>query len=399
VDVGGNAWEGASRFVKFTGNYVRNAGPIGMGNIGVANRDETFPDLGAGQHIVADNVFEGYVPYATNAICSRVGTTQVIIRHNLFINFNSCAVEIRGESGPRHYPSSNTIITGNIFDMTCIGQQPIQRIAINISANDTIISDNQVYVRGSVDPLVTAILIREPALNVNVHNNLIRNCGAGIVTEIGEATVGEVVNERTFIRSDRSFGLPLERISPAMCKGWILIWRNDAQSQQYTGMSVIESFDPETLSFKLREKRSMKTGDRFEVVVPILNWNIHHNTITDCLRSAVFNSYGSRSSLFSDNLITRGNTENVNIGMEVHGRFQFLNNRLTGFDEESATALKLYPDAIGRANMSHYQTNIFENCFGAISESRPGLWESSLTKDNLAIDCVKKIPERPPELK
>lgn len=392
VDVGGNAWEGASRFVRFIGNYVRNAGPIGMGNIGPANRDETFPDLGAGQHIVADNVFEGYVPYATNAICSRVGPTQVIIRNNLFINFNSCAVEIRGESYATHYPSSNTLITGNIFDMTCVGQKPIDRIAINVSANDTIISDNQIYVRGTVDPLVTAILIHEPALNVNVHDNLIRNCGTGIITERGASMIGKVVNNQTFIRSDRPFGLPIERIRPEMSRGWILVWRNDDQSQNYTGMSVIESFDPEALSFRLRESHSMKAGDRFEIIVPMLNWNLHHNTITDCLRPVVLHSYGSSTSLFRDNLITRGNTEKVYIGVEVHGRFQFLNNCLAGFNEQGATALELYPDAIGRANKSQYRSNIFENCFEVITESRSGLWESSMTKDNLAIDCVKEIP-------
>ncbi|MBM4049413.1 MAG: hypothetical protein FJ279_30325, partial [Planctomycetes bacterium] len=32
VDVGGCSWEGASRFVRFIGNYVRNAGTVAMGN-------------------------------------------------------------------------------------------------------------------------------------------------------------------------------------------------------------------------------------------------------------------------------------------------------------------------------------------------------------------------------
>ena len=158
IDCGGNAWEGASRFVKFIGNYVRNSGPVGIGNLGIPNREEEslnsqnrekmYPDVGAGQHIVADNVFEGFVPYATNAVCTRVGATQVIIRNNLFINFNSCAVEVSGQSSSTLYPSANTIITGNIFDMTAVGMKPIRRWAINVSANDTIISDNQIYVRG-----------------------------------------------------------------------------------------------------------------------------------------------------------------------------------------------------------------------------------------------------------
>ena len=54
VDVGGCAWEGASRFVRFMNNYVRNAGTVAMGNIG--SRPETLEELGSGQHIVANNV-------------------------------------------------------------------------------------------------------------------------------------------------------------------------------------------------------------------------------------------------------------------------------------------------------------------------------------------------------
>ena len=220
VDVGGGSWEGASRFVKFIGNYMRNAGSVEMGNLGTPNRDKTYPDLGAGQHIIADNVFESNVPYGGRAILSRVGATQVIIRNNLFINFNSSAVEASGETYGPLFPSSNTTIIGNIFDMTCVGQKSISRTAINVSARDTIVSDNQIYVRGNVDPMVTAIQLCEPALNVNVHDNLIRNCGIGIITEKGRSVVGEVVDNKTFVRSNRPFGLPLERINPEMCNGW-----------------------------------------------------------------------------------------------------------------------------------------------------------------------------------
>ncbi len=74
--------------MKFVGNYVRNGGTVAMGNLGPANRDKTYPDLGAGQHIIADNVFESGVPYGGCAIRSAVGATQVVIRNNLFINFN-----------------------------------------------------------------------------------------------------------------------------------------------------------------------------------------------------------------------------------------------------------------------------------------------------------------------
>ena len=405
VDVGGCTWESASRFVKFIGNYVRNSGPVAIGNLGPSNRESNkitpenrnrmYPELGSGQHIVADNVFEGNVSYGGRfggrAIHSTWGATQVIIRNNLFINYNSSCIEAFGNTDATHYASANTIITGNIFDLTCIGQKPISRTALTISSNDAIVSDNQIYVRGSADPLVTAIRLREPALNVNIHDNLIRNCGIGLVTEKAMANVGEVKDNKTFLRLNSQYGLPQDRIRPETVRGWTLIWRSSEGTMQ--GISVIESFDPETLCFKLREPHEMKMGDRFDVIAPSLNWTMHDNTVTDCLRPVVLDSYGSRTSIFKSNLVTRGNTANVPHGIEVHGCFQLVDNRLIDFDENKAIAMALYPDAIGRICKSQYQGNIFENCSGVINESQPELWKSSMTKNNQAIECIGKIPK------
>ena len=166
VDVGGNSWEGASRFVNSIGNYMRNAGPVPAGNLGPPNREAEkitpenrnlmYPELGAGQHIIADNVFDSNTSYGGrpggNAIISNSGATQIIIRNNLFINFNSIGVLASGNTDATHYPSANTTITGNIFDMTCVGQKPLPRTAIIISACDTIVSDNQIYKGESRSP-------------------------------------------------------------------------------------------------------------------------------------------------------------------------------------------------------------------------------------------------------
>jgi hypothetical protein len=393
IDVGGNSWESASRFVKFSGNYMRNAGVVGIGNLGPANRDNTYPGLGSGQHIVADNVFEGGTPYGGCAVRSSRGATQVIVRNNLFINYNSSGVEVTGTYFTNEYQSANTIITGNIFDMTCIGQKSLTRTAITISCNDTIISSNQIYVRGETDPLVTGIRLNEPAMNAIVHDNLIRNCNTGIITSRGESRVGEVVDDRTFKRLDGPSGLPLERIQPGNTKGWSLIWRSGKESEPYIGISEVESFDPETLNFKLREPWAMKQNERFEVNVPSMKWNVHNNTISDCQRPVMLNSYGSKTCLLRGNLITRGNTSNVPVAVEVHGRFQFLDNLISGFNEEKSVAMVLYPDVIGRFCKSQYTGNIFENCNGVITESGPGLIKASIVKDNKAIDCIQKLRE------
>ena len=394
VDVGGNAWEGCVRWGKFIGNYVRNSGPVATGNLGAAKiiDDKTYPDLGSGQHIIADNVFEGSVPYGGCAIRSNRGATQVIIRNNLFINYNSSGVKIDNVPSTSESISSNTTIVGNIFDMTCIGQKSIPRAAITVGINDTIISDNQIYVRGKADPLVTAIRLLEPALNVIAHDNLIRNCGTGVLAESLEARVGEFVDDRTILLITRPAGLPSLRISADAYKGWSMVWKPYKGIEPQSGISVIEAFDPETLRVKLKEPHPSKTGDRFEFIATSVNWNIHDNTITDCLRPVVFNSYGSKTSMFNNNLIIRNSTAGVPVAIEVHGCFQLKGNRLIGFDEENATALALFPDAAGRAGKSQYQGNIFENCYEVVTEKKPGLWKNSLIKDNMTIDCVNKIP-------
>ena len=120
---------------------------------------------------------------------------------------------------------------------------------------------------------------------------------------------------------------------------------------------------------------------------------MHDNTVTDCLRPVVLDSYGSRTTIFKSNLVTRGNTTNVPHGIEVHGCFQLIDNRITDFDEDKSIALALYTDPIGRVSKSQYLGNIFENCFDVVNESQPELWKKSLTKDNLTIGCVKKIPK------
>lgn len=337
VDVGGCSWEGASRFVKFIGNYVRNGGTVAMGNLGPANRDDTYPALGAGQHIIADNVFESRVPYGGCAVRTAVGATQVIIRNNLFVNFGSSAVEASGNTDATHYASGNTVIAGNIFDMTCVGTTAVQRTAVNISANDTIVSDNQIYVRGEADATVTGIRLREPALNVGVHDNLIRNCGVGMWAMKGDARVSEVVDDRTFLRSNSPSGLPLERIRPWLCDGWTLAWLNP-KGLPTGARSVIESFDPESLRFRLREPHPMKVGERFEVIAPALNWLVHDNTVSGCLQPVKFDAYGSETSIFRANLIERGGVTNVSQAFQGQGRFILKDNHIAGFDEGGAAA-------------------------------------------------------------
>jgi hypothetical protein len=382
VDVGGCAWEGASRFVKFVGNYVRNAGTVAMGNLGTYNRDETYPALGAGQHIVSNNVFESTVPYGGCAIRSAVGATQVMITDNLFVNFGSSAVEVSGRSDPTHYASANTTVRGNLFDMTDIDGDSETRFAIKVSASDTTVSDNQIYVRGPCDPKVAAFTLMEPAVNISVHDNLIRNCGSGILTGRVASRVGEVVDERTF--GVASTSVPLDPRRERQCEGWRLVWlAGGAPADESVLDAIVGAADPATVRFELRTPRTPKAGDLFEAVTPYANWTMHSNTITGCLAPVVLERYGSPTSVFRDNIVSRGATEGVRRALAVSGRYQILRNHIAGFDEPGAVALALLASPAGTA----FEGNVVQQCANVVSESEEGLWDSLHRNGNRFVDC------------
>ena len=329
VDVGGNSWEGASRFVKFAGNYVRNAGPIGIGNLGPCNRDATYPDLGAGQTLVADNVFEGNICYGNCAIRTSRGSTQVIVRNNLFINFGSSGVEIGGGGYPDEFPAANTTVTGNIFDMTAVGQKSTSRTAITVGADDTVVSDNQIYVRGTNDAAVTGIRLREPAVNALVHDNLVRNCGVGLLGEAAQSVVGKVEDASAFAVGSGSVPLGWQ---PHLYRGWTLAWLRDGKS---AGTSEIEALEPLAQRFRLKQPRDMKAGDRFEVSPGSLNWAIHDNLITGCLRPVVLIAQGSDTSVLKDNVISRGGAAEAKLAIQIlRGQFKTGGNLITGFEQK-----------------------------------------------------------------
>lgn len=392
--VDGAGWHAAempARFLRVIGSYFRNTGPITVGDM--SHRYEDLNELGCGQAFVCINVFEGIGQ--CGGIDVTHGSTQIVISGNVFINFNGSAITVSSATvrpalpwfkpdAPLDwggYPSRSVVITDNIIDMTCTGERPVRRNGIYISASEVTVADNQIYVRGKADPLVTGIHLSDPALKINVHDNLISNCGTGLMATNVSSRVVKVLDKTTFHESN----LPLEWRYTHQYQGWNLLWIKD---NKVAGSSVIDSYDPSALTFKLREPYDMNEGDFFEIYYPgPTNWNIHDNTITACEKPVILKNYGSDTNRFHNNIIDRGNAIGVKAALVIGGKYNISNNQITGFNESESCALLLMPDRLSKPIPNIIYNNIIMDCSTGIIESAPKLWKATRNKGNSFIDC------------
>jgi len=276
-DIGGNAWEGASRFVKITGCYMRNCGPVAIGNI--RTRNPNFDILGSGQHIITNNYFESGITYGTAMIVVGSYASQVTVSNNVFVNFNSNAVRVMGETQSSDTPPENVIITANSFDMTAVEEKSRQRCAVSISSDYVTVSDNQIYVRGERDENLTGLRITDDVTRLIVHDNSLAGCGCGIVAEKVRGAVGNVISDTQFTHFDPA--IPDIGVKPMLLRrtshryrGWKLTWIDEKPE------STIADFDPETFVFRLEAPANLQPGDGFYIYSPsALPWSIHHNII------------------------------------------------------------------------------------------------------------------------
>jgi hypothetical protein len=388
-DVGGCTWEGASRFVQFTGNYVRNAGFLLIGSI--TYRDAHFDVLPSGQHIVANNTFEQQTAlYGTPgggdfAIRVCAGATPVLIKDNIFVNFNSSAIEAMGSttfSKRSCLPPQNIIISGNAIDLTCVRDKSIPRVGINISVDNAIVSDNQIYIRGEVDSLVRGIVLNEPERNIVVHDNIISGCAIGLqgVKQIGHIT--EVVDAHTFKSDGDKWGaIPWPRRNTHCYRGCMLAWFPD--SSTIVG-PVIETFDPDQILFRLTRNYELKPGTSFALYSPQgFNWSLHHNVINNCNKLVDLDVFGGPTSVFSDNLLSRGEIKNVEVGVLIRGTFSITGNHFAGFDGPNSVALLLKGDQFGKASRLVCRDNVFDQCTKPIGEGMPGVWKAAIKSGNV----------------
>jgi hypothetical protein len=388
--VDGAGWHAAempARFLRVIGSYFRNTGPVTVGDM--SHRYEDLNELGCGQAFICDNVFEGIG--RSGGIAVNHGSSQVVISGNLFINFIGNAITVSSHTvrptlpwfkpdAPiswGSYPSRSVVITNNIIDLTAVGENSPPRVGINVSASEVTVANNQIYVRGQADPRVTGIRLSDPALHLNVHNNLVRNCGTGLATGRAASRVTQVIDDTTFMEAS----LPLEWRYSHQYQGWQIIWLAGGQAQ---GTSIIEAYDPTTLRFKLTAPREMKAGDAFEVCPPgAANWNLHDNTIAGCLNPVILDNSGSANSQFNRNLITRGEASGVKQAVTIRGRYTLQGNQILGFNEAGSAALLLEPDRLGRPLPNLYRDNLISDCAAAVAESAPGLWQAAVREGNV----------------
>ena len=377
-DVGGCSWEGASRFVKIVGNYMRNAGTVAIGN--TRSRRETYDVLPTGQHIVTHNTFEQEMVYGGCAVRSSAGATPVLISHNIFINFNTSAIEASSFGDERHLPSANTIVTGNAIDLTCVRGDSRSRFGIRMGADDATISDNQIYVRGAPDALVRGIVLAEPARNVVVHDNIVRGCAVGLQADRTTGTVVEVLDPRTF-RCGRGMAWPRRR---SHCyRGYRVAWLYRGRATPVPGPEV-EAFDPEEGVFRLTADTDLKKGMRFALHAPQgFRWNIHHNVIDGCTKLVDLDVFGGPTAVFAGNLLSRGDAAGVKTAVEIRGLFRIADNQFAGFDEPDSVTLMLHPDPLGRAARLVCRGNVFSQCPTPIGEAAEGVWGTAITDGNV----------------
>lgn len=300
-DVGGCAWEGTARFARIIGNYVRNAGPIACGNL--RTRDAEIERLGTSQHIVSENVFESGINYGTAAIVTSASPTQSIIKNNIFINFNSNAINLVGTTQQNDLTCEHTIVSGNHIDLTAVDSPSRPRYGISAASDYATVTDNHVYVRGcDPDENVTGIVTYEGAANVDLRGNMISACRVGIAVEPSVGYVGEVLDDTRFYRLEPKNYVrgmpPLPRRLSHRFRGYIISWQ-DGTATELVGC------DPDTRIFTLKEPRKLTAGEKFHYYHSRgSRIRISQNMISDCDSPIENNSIFEKSAILSDNLIT-----------------------------------------------------------------------------------------------
>ena len=287
-----NAWEGANRFTRFIGNYVRNATCGEYGNIG-GYRD-SLNQLGSGQAVISGNVFEGGT--FGRGLIARAGATQIVIADNHFVNFsNDTAIRVIGNM-PKCHPTRSMIVKGNTIDLSFVeGQLERLRAGVSISASNVIVSGNLIHTRLRGDAEVAGVELFDGAVGVILADNIIEHCDCGIRSGIltlkfnPETRQPEGTSLQTHlevrvrkVESSSKWvveGLPLEWAWGHGYAGWRGLWGGGSNAG--TTFQVV-SFDPQSALLVAEGSSRPAEGDAFSLSPVDKQWLIHHNLISSC---------------------------------------------------------------------------------------------------------------------
>ena len=211
----------------------------------------------------------------------------MIIKNNVFVNFNSNAILILPHTQHSDLPPEHVIVTGNSIDLTAIGTPSEKRYGIRVGCDYATVSDNQIYTRGPLaDNNASGIELVENSVNSVIHSNTCANCGRGISVLLA--------------REEPLYGLPglppMPRRRSHRFAGWIIEWDSG-------GSSEIEIFDAETKLITLKEPRKMVSGEKFTLFPPTPSAVIRSNILSKNRVAIVFEGGCEGRILCSDNLV------------------------------------------------------------------------------------------------
>ena len=112
-----------------------------------------------------------------------------------------------------------------------------------------------------------------------------------------ESEVAETLGPRAF----RDKSLPVRCDDAAPYRGWFLRWLTGTQAGK---TATLEHYDPKDRTVTLKEDLSLQAGDRFAVYPRSANWQIHHNTITDCVNPMIVDLFGKDGVHIDDNVLS-----------------------------------------------------------------------------------------------
>lgn len=126
------------------------------------------------------------------------------------------------------------------------------------NSHSPLVADNQIY-STLPDKNVTAIELRNDAMGVIIHDNLIRGCGKSFHYTLVSGEVGSIIDNRNFYREQTKSwhgNPPTLRRRSHRYQGWYIHWENG-------DISIMEDFDPDSCIFTLHEPRQLQVGEHF----------------------------------------------------------------------------------------------------------------------------------------